>query len=152
MRINKPIFRKIEPDKIKKAVVVIAFLSFYMAAAKAITGYTCFFMSTIGFPCPGCGLTRAFVCFFSGDLRGALYYHPLFWLVPIVLAVIILKRLFAGSAQKKWYTRFLCFSASLFIAVYAVRLALYFPHTPPFVLNPRSFTQRLFYLLTGFFT
>ena len=131
MRINKPIFRKIEPDKIKKAVVVIAFLSFYMAAAKAITGYTCFFMSTIGFPCPGCGLTRAFVCFFSGDLRGALYYHPLFWLVPIVLAVIILKRLFAGSA---------------------VRLALYFPHTPPFVLNPRSFTQRLFYLLTGFFT
>ncbi|RLB47717.1 MAG: hypothetical protein DRJ42_24795, partial [Deltaproteobacteria bacterium] len=40
----------------------------------------------LGFPCPGCGLTRATFSVFHGDLGEALSHHPLVWLItPLVL-------------------------------------------------------------------
>jgi hypothetical protein len=36
---------------------------------------------TFGVPCPGCGLTRATLALLHGDVRGALRFHPLVWLM-----------------------------------------------------------------------
>ncbi|MEO7716422.1 MAG: DUF2752 domain-containing protein [Capsulimonas sp.] len=40
----------------------------------------CPFYYLTGLPCPGCGLTRAFVLIGHGDLRQSLALHPLGWL------------------------------------------------------------------------
>ncbi len=37
----------------------------------------CPFHNLTGLPCPGCGLTRAFVCCAHGQLAAAFAYHPL---------------------------------------------------------------------------
>ncbi len=41
----------------------------------------CPMASSFGIPCPGCGLTRATLAIFHGDVRGALRLHPLVWLL-----------------------------------------------------------------------
>lgn len=41
----------------------------------------CPFHHFTGLPCPGCGLTRAFVCLGHGQLVESLHWHPLGWLV-----------------------------------------------------------------------
>ncbi len=37
----------------------------------------CLFYTLTGLPCPGCGLTRSFVCLGHGHLRESLHWHPL---------------------------------------------------------------------------
>jgi hypothetical protein len=52
----------------------------------------CPLASTLGIPCPGCGLTRATLSLLHGDVRTALRFHPLVWLLsPLFIA-------FVGSA------------------------------------------------------
>ncbi len=41
----------------------------------------CPLASSFGIPCPGCGLTRATLALFHGDVQGALRLHPLVWLL-----------------------------------------------------------------------
>ena len=41
----------------------------------------CPFYALTGLPCPGCGLTRAFVCLGHGHFVNSLHWHPLGWLV-----------------------------------------------------------------------
>lgn len=37
----------------------------------------CAFSNLTGIPCPGCGLTRSFVCFAHGHFLDAFHWHPL---------------------------------------------------------------------------
>jgi hypothetical protein len=41
----------------------------------------CPLAGSLGIPCPGCGLTRATLALLHGDVRGALHFHPLVWLL-----------------------------------------------------------------------
>ena len=36
-------------------------------------------------PCPGCGMTRAYLCLLRLDMAGAFRMHPMFWSVPVLL-------------------------------------------------------------------
>lgn len=44
-------------------------------------------------PCPGCGLTRSFICLSRGDWGGAWRYHRLGWLIALLAALQIPYRL-----------------------------------------------------------
>lgn len=53
------------------------------ALVMSLLGIGCPFRA-LGVPsCPTCGLTRAYLCLFSGDIVGAFGNHQLFWLVPV---------------------------------------------------------------------
>ena len=41
----------------------------------------CPFYRLTGLPCPGCGLTRAFVCMGHGRWAESLHWHPVGWLI-----------------------------------------------------------------------
>ena len=44
---------------------------------------------TFGVPCPGCGLTRATLALLRGDVRAALHFHPLVWLLaPLFIGFV----------------------------------------------------------------
>lgn len=49
----------------------------------------CVFRAITGVPCPGCGMTRAWLEALHLDFYAALAYHPLFWCVPIVFGVAV---------------------------------------------------------------
>jgi hypothetical protein len=63
----------------------------------------CPLAGSVGVPCPGCGLTRATLALLHGDLRMALYYHPLVLVItPLVVTVVIVTawELLRGPSQK----------------------------------------------------
>lgn len=51
----------------------------------------CPFYNLTGLPCPGCGLTRAFVCLGHGHWRDAWHWHPLGWLIFLIFALLWLR-------------------------------------------------------------
>ena len=49
----------------------------------------CPMAGSLGIPCPGCGLTRATLALLRGDVRQALHFHPLVWVLsPLFLAFV----------------------------------------------------------------
>ena len=54
-------------------------------------GITCPIKFFTGISCAGCGMSRAWLSVLRLDMAGAFRYHPLFFLPPVVLVVILLK-------------------------------------------------------------
>ncbi|MBQ6906812.1 MAG: DUF2752 domain-containing protein [Clostridia bacterium] len=85
--------------------------------------FSCPIYRIFGIPCLTCGVTRAYILFFSGHFKDAFLMHPLF-----LLPVIFLFRKF----RRKW----IVFTViGIFLAVYIIRFVLLFPDIPPFNYN-----------------
>jgi hypothetical protein len=120
---------------IKKYAIPTTFAALFYTVLFFFGNRTiCVFKATYGVPCPGCGMTRSYIHFLSGDIEGALYYHPLF-IMPIALALIwIFKDI--GFISKIYKSRVFWISmAIVFIAVWAVRMLNMFPDIPPLDFN-----------------
>ncbi|MCL2072055.1 MAG: DUF2752 domain-containing protein [Oscillospiraceae bacterium] len=141
--------RVISKSEGKKLLKILPFFAVYMVIAQLITRSTCIFKVSLGLPCPGCGLTRAFGAFSRLQLGEAFWWHPLFWYIPVMLSVFVFKRLKYGREDTRWFTVFMVGSMVLLIAVFAVRAVTRFPHTEPFTLNEYSFTLRIIYFVVG---
>lgn len=81
-------------------------------------------------------MTRALFCLLRGDVRGAFFMHPLIFVMPVFLLLFIF-----GSKKVRRHTSTVMII--LFIAVYVVRMIIYFPSSEPMVYNHSS----LFYTL-----
>lgn len=44
----------------------------------------CPIRNATGIPCPGCGMSRAWMAALRLDLAGAMEYHPMFWSIPVL--------------------------------------------------------------------
>jgi len=91
----------------------------------------------IGVPCPACGLTRAFVSVARLDIRQAFRFHPLFALVPFVP--------FLGWERlpDKWRNIIAYAALGVLVAVWAVRMVMFYPDTEPMTFNYSSLLGRL---------
>ncbi|MCI8990132.1 MAG: DUF2752 domain-containing protein [Lawsonibacter sp.] len=67
-----------------------------------------------GVTCPGCGLTRAWLCFLSGDLHSALGYHLFFFVVPVFIVLFAHRNLLPKNRLLDWGL----FAFALSLAVY----------------------------------
>lgn len=105
--------------KPKTAIIIIGI--FLLTGAVKCPLYT-----GVGIPCPGCGLTRAWRLFFTGQISAAFKMHPLFFVPPLVLI---------PKCRKKWVI--VCITIA-FLAVYAARMAAMFPTEPPLNYNYNS--------------
>lgn len=139
--------RKLYDPKFKRAIIIIALLALYMAAAELITGSICIVRSTIGLPCPGCGLTRAYQLLFTANLTEAFFFHPLFWFIPIFALVYLFKWIKYKNENPKWFIIFSASSIAVFFAVYFVRMILYFPHTEPLTFNTKTLIARIIHYI-----
>lgn len=62
-------------------------------------GRGCPFRGLTGIPCPGCGMSRAWLAALRLDMTAAFRYHPMFWSVP----VLMLYSVFDGQLfRQKW--------------------------------------------------
>ena len=109
-------------------------------------GQLCIIKIVWGIPCPSCGLTRAYLRLFAGDISGAFFFHPLFFLPPlmVIAAFFIPPRTRAGR-------NIIIGASALFIVVWIVRMILFFPDTPPMDLNRDSLLFRSIDLISNLF-
>ena len=52
-------------------------------------GITCPIKFITGISCAGCGMSRAWMAFLHLDIAKAFSYHPLCWLVPIAIIILL---------------------------------------------------------------
>lgn len=98
-----------------------------MAAAAAVVvlyvvlenlGITCPIKFFTGISCAGCGMSRAWLSVLRLDMAGAFRYHPLFFLPPVALVVILLK----SKMNIKIYKIFMFTIVAAFVIVYVYRM------------------------------
>ena len=120
-------------------IAVLASVAGLFVLAGVVHFPLCPLASSFGIPCPGCGLTRATLALLHGDVRAALHFHPLvFLLAPLFIG-------FVGSAalelledptkprrlpRVRWNSRLLSVAALcvlvLSLGVWLARFAGYF--------------------------
>lgn len=106
--------------------------------------YHCPFLWFTGIPCPGCGMTRAFLALVQGDFLAAFGYHPLFLLV-LVYAGILLISWAARSyriVRSRWFTGIFITAMLLHWGVVLLRLGTD-------GINPDAPLQRLLQFVLG---
>lgn len=82
--------------------------------------FTCPILALTGIPCPGCGLTRAWLAALGGRFAEAFAFHPLFWAVPVLLLSFWLDGRLLSPA---WANRLLHLSIGLgFVLIWLGRL------------------------------
>ena len=106
----------------QKIFLLLTYITIVLIARKL--GITCIFMYTIGFPCPGCGITRACLAALKFDFSLAASYNIIFWSVPLLIAYFMCDgKLF----KAKWADRIILTGIALgFLLNWVYKLSLYF--------------------------
>ena len=79
---------------------------------------TCPIKYITGISCAGCGMSRAWMAFLHLDIAKAFAYHPLLWLVPIAVIVLLCK----SKINIKIYKIIIFTIIIMFAIVYMCRL------------------------------
>ena len=84
--------------------------------------YQCPIQYFLHIPCPGCGITRAYIAILSLDWKAAFRYHPLFFMVLPILLYVPHRDILRKRLSDKMETLILIITIILFIIVYVLRL------------------------------
>jgi hypothetical protein len=109
------------------------------------TGTPCVAAAFTGLPCPSCGITRAGLALLRGDFASSFYYYPPLYPLFAVLVFSLWARYGGGGVRARVCARRVQAAfIVLILAVYAVRMFLFFPDTEPMTFNERGILPRLF--------
>ena len=81
-------------------------------------GVTCPIKYITGISCAGCGMSRAWISLLHFNIHDAFMYHPLFFLPPVVVIVMLLK----SKINIKIYKMIIFTIIIMFAIVYMCRL------------------------------
>lgn len=84
----------------------------------------CILKKVTGIPCPGCGMTRAYLSLLKLNIRDAFFYNPIFWTLPVIIILMIKK-------PTKFINIIKYFILGLIILTYVIRMILFFPEIAP---------------------
>lgn len=76
--------RLFRPVRAWKDKLIVSVMLAAVVIGRKVFGISCPFYALSGFPCPTCGMTRAWLSVLSFDFEAAFAYHPLFWTVPLL--------------------------------------------------------------------
>ncbi|MCM1040349.1 MAG: DUF2752 domain-containing protein [Roseburia sp.] len=128
---------------IKNMWVTMFALIVYTVLVNLVFGAFCPMVIITGFPCPGCGMTRAVFYLFTGRLQQSVAMNPL--AIPIVcLAVYFLWNRYIIGKKAKGMMLLIGAAAVLLILFYVWRMYLFFPDSPPYVYNEKNITAQIF--------
>lgn len=94
---------------------------FALVLLRVFSYENCIFKAIFKIPCPGCGITRAYLCLFQGQIKEAFRFHPLFWLIPIMIIFFILRHVKKLQFLYKYHIIWIIFIA-IWIICYVIRL------------------------------
>lgn len=104
----------------KKTKEVIALLTglVIITLFLYLTGIGCPIRFVTGISCPGCGITRAIWAAMHFQFGLAFYYHPLFWVLPMIILLFFFKE----HIPEKKQNLFLWLLVFAYLVVYLLRL------------------------------
>lgn len=95
-----------------KRNIISCLLIITMAVIMYFFNIKCPFKLIFKIPCPGCGITRAYICVLRLEFKKAFEFNHVFWAVPILFFLLITE---GKQSGKKWIN----------IAVYSVVLFVF---------------------------
>lgn len=128
-------------------VPLLGIIIFYILLYLAGIHTTCYIKAFTGIPCPGCGMTRAYLSLLQGNIKGAFYYHPLF-LLPPALVILMLLSYWKHFKIAKWIWFILLL---VIIGTYVVRMILMFPKVAPMDFYGGAFLPKIYHFLLRLF-
>ena len=135
------------------SVIILIFAGLGLYALLTGKFQLCIFRIFTGLPCPGCGLTRAFILLLQGKILSSLHYHLL--LLPVLFTLLTAGAAFtakffkeSNTVRKKAFSIFLKLDSSkyfygsiliIFFLYYIYRMITFFPAGPePMTYDPAS--------------
>lgn len=103
----------------------------YFVLGKYFLYSLCPMVVITGFPCPGCGLTRAGFRLLRLDFAGAFRVHPMIYPIAAWLLLFFWNRYFRKGRMGSGLKILLILILVLTILVYLWRMFRYFPGEPP---------------------
>lgn len=99
---------KIKPSHILIFSVIVAWFFLFGCPLRFLTGISC----------AGCGMTRALFALLHGDFAAAWHFHPLIYIMPLLLILFFFRNRFSSKTRKN----IIVFIFVLFTAVYIIRI------------------------------
>lgn len=125
------IFKKLSEDINRFKWLILGLIMFFLVS-QFIFHRVCAVSIITGYPCPGCGTSRAFLCILKGDFYESLQYNP-FAVLWILLGAWILFSRYILEKPVKWFNHVIIIIGLLIIALYIYRMIVVFPGRPPMV-------------------
>lgn len=117
-------------------------LAVYFVVINLIFHAFCPTVILTGFPCPGCGLTRAIFYLAMGKIQQSIQMNPMGMPVAILLLYFFWNRYIMGKTAKG-ITPLLGTAVVLLVAVYLWRMYRFFPGTAPCVYTKHNILSEI---------
>lgn len=127
----KAVCKRIAAD-VKEYGMAIAALLLYTVVANLVFHAFCPLVIFGGIPCPGCGVSRATLCFLTGRWHRAWQLNPMVFPIVLTAAYFGWNRYLMGR-KAKGIKAIAAVLLVLLIIVYGVRMYMYFPNRVPYV-------------------
>ena len=123
-------------------------LVLYFLLGKFVLHSLCPSVILTGFPCPGCGMTRAMLSILRGDFASAWRFHPFSYVLLMWAAAFGIRRYIL---QKDVKILMKCLIVILIgmLVFYVYRMVRYFPGEPPMSYDESRRLYRLYRLWKG---
>lgn len=115
---------------IKNYYLALILFFIYNIVIRMVFDAFCPFLIVTGFPCAGCGMTRAVFYILTGQIARGMQLNPTAPLWMAWIALFLYNRYVRGKSSK-WITRVLILVAAITLAVYIYRMITQFPGNPP---------------------
>ncbi len=132
---------RITADIKEYGMAVVVFIAYALLVNLVFHAF-CPVVIFCGFPCPGCGITRAAVCLITGRWQRAWQLNPAVFLLAVTAVYFAICRYLLGkrAVALKWLI------AAVFVllaVIYIVRMYLYFPDRVPYVYTEDNILARI---------
>lgn len=134
-------------DRVKKDIrqfwAAGAAFAIYYLIVRVVFDAFCPLLVITGFPCAGCGLTRAGLYLLQGNFSQAAMLNPSIFLVVLFLLYCGYFRYLKG-AKVKGLSIALGVLVVVTVMIYAYRMYLYFPNQVPYVYHRKNLLAETF--------
>ena len=109
--------------------IPLCLLGLYALLTHTFGIQNCILKLLIGYPCPGCGMTRAVISLVQFDFIAAFHYNPFVYAIPWIGLVIFFKDqpIIKKILNTFWFSIFLI---AIVLVVYILRLIYVYPNCP----------------------
>ena len=134
-------------DDIKSARWAIIFIIAYFALFRRVIYTICPVVLLTGYPCPGCGLTRATLKLLRFDFHGAWEMHPFIYMIVVLAVFFCVNRYCLNDKYWKILRVMVIVTAIMMIAFYIWRMITMFPEETPMTYYYNNCLKKILFFL-----